>query len=1173
ESDRCLYLPPMDQPGSRAHIGRLKSKVQLHLDCKSVSRVHAELRPGPEPGLLILADLASRYGTRVNGCDAAPAGPAGVTVRRQGLRVCFSALSEASRQTATTTLQRLGGRVVDDARDGADLLVMPRLTVTAKLVLGLLHLAAPVLPDFLTRLAAAVQAGQPPPLPERFRPAVSEAALLSGPLADSVDFGPQPERRRLLSGRRCCFLRPDGLGRFGDIVQAAGGVALAAHSESALLAVGLQLADLADDTVLVVRSASAGPADSDWTGRVFSLLRSASRRPVLELEICWAVLACRTDLVCNPCAPCDPSLLDTSTQASEQQQQPQQQPRKRSSIAIAGEVDAECVQPDRRRPRLSEAPSASASAADGCDKGEVKNEAGSGTESGVAGRGILSLFADDGSSPAVEPAAPRPAPKRLCSQSPSPVKKPANESVGLAGSRRRKGEPSDAAAPQAKRQASMLQYFSKTAADSPEQPAPKPAPLLAPLSEVKTNIGPAPPDKQSLRKPPAAELTLSDFPLAAEEPRYMRVNKRSLISAKPKPLTPQPAASPLGPTRPCGAAGWFRTSSASLPSRLLLGRQQASGSSAARSPLITRLVARDSGGGISGGSVSTDDTRKIAGSGSDGGGHGSVFDLLEAEDDANDGIGESRRKAKSTGRGGRVGFQGQASNAGDSASQADHYPNPLPDYPNPLADYSNPLLDYPTPCWVIDALYRRPQSTPAVVEDAALSAERAESRSAIASRNRKQRKSGGFQSLGLSAPVYKGIVRKGYRVPTPIQRKTMPHILAGRDVVAMARTGSGKTAAFLVPLLERLRAHQCNGARALVLSPTRELALQTLDFCRALGRFTDLTVALVLGGDSMERQFSALHSNPDIVVACPGRLLHLLTEMDAKLSKVEILVLDECDRLFELGFQEQLQLLLSRLPTQRQTLLFSATLPQSVAEFARAGLSDPLLVRLDLDAKLSDQLTASFLLCRDEDKLPVLLHLLHTALKGQELTIVFVATKHHVEWLYQVLSQDASISVTYLYSSLDPAARRIHAANFRCGERHVLVTTDLAAAASTCRASTTSEKLFVHRVGRVARAGRPGRAVSLLAPDELAYLFDLELFLGARRLRYLRAAPGEPPVQPDEPGDLVGCVPAAAVEEFADWCRHRHDISADLRAQLDCAKRAMEHYVRSRPGASRQAVA
>ncbi|PAA68057.1 hypothetical protein BOX15_Mlig017032g1 [Macrostomum lignano] len=694
ESDRCLYLPPMDQPGSRAHIGRLKSKVQLHLDCKSVSRVHAELRPGPEPGLLILADLASRYGTRVNGCDAAPAGPAGVTVRpgdqlefgdsdpslgavcrlrRQGLRVCFSALSEASRQTATTTLQRLGGRVVDDARDGADLLVMPRLTVTAKLVLGLLHLAAPVLPDFLTRLAAAVQAGQPPPLPERFRPAVSEAALLSGPLADSVDFGPQPERRRLLSGRRCCFLRPDGLGRFGDIVQAAGGVALAAHSESALLAVGLQLADLADDTVLVVRSASAGPADSDWTGRVFSLLRSASRRPVLELEICWAVLACRTDLVCNPCAPCDPSLLDTSTQASEQQQQPQQQPRKRSSIAIAGEVDAECVQPDRRRPRLSEAPSASASAADGCDKGEVKNEAGSGTESGVAGRGILSLFADDGSSPAVEPAAPRPAPKRLCSQSPSPVKKPANESVGLAGSRRRKGEPSDAAAPQAKRQASMLQYFSKTAADSPEQPAPKPAPLLAPLSEVKTNIGPAPPDKQSLRKPPAAELTLSDFPLAAEEPRYMRVNKRSLISAKPKPLTPQPAASPAGPNQAVWRGrvvpNFKRFVAKSAAARSV--SQQASGSSAARSPLITRLVARDSGGGISGGSVSTDDTRKIAGSGSDGGGHGSVFDLLEAEDDANDGIGESRRKAKSTGRGGRVGFQGQASNAGDSASQAD----------------------------------------------------------------------------------------------------------------------------------------------------------------------------------------------------------------------------------------------------------------------------------------------------------------------------------------------------------------------------------------------------------------------------------------------------------------------------------------------------------------------
>lgn len=171
-------------------------------------------------------------------------------------------------------------------------------------------------------------------------------------------------------------------------------------------------------------------------------------------------------------------------------------------------------------------------------------------------------------------------------------------------------------------------------------------------------------------------------------------------------------------------------------------------------------------------------------------------------------------------------------------------------------------------------------------------------------------------------------------------------MLEGRDVVAMARTGSGKTACFLIPLFEKLKMRTAQtGVRALILSPTRELALQTLKFVKEIGKFTGFKSAVVLGGDSMDDQFSAIHGNPDIIVATPGRFLHICVEMDLKLSSVEYVVFDEADRLFEMGFGEQLSDIFKRLPDSRQTLLFSATLPKVLVEFAKAGLSDPVLIR------------------------------------------------------------------------------------------------------------------------------------------------------------------------------------------------------------------------------------
>lgn len=199
---------------------------------------------------------------------------------------------------------------------------------------------------------------------------------------------------------------------------------------------------------------------------------------------------------------------------------------------------------------------------------------------------------------------------------------------------------------------------------------------------------------------------------------------------------------------------------------------------------------------------------------------------------------------------------------------------------------------------------------------------------------KKKKSSGGFESMEILPEVFRAVKRKGYRVPTPIQRKAIPPALEGRDVVAMARTGSGKTAAFLIPVLSKLRTHSLKaGARCVVLAPTRELALQTFAFAKELSKFTNLRVAALVGGDSMEAQFADLSNNPDIIVATPGRLLHHVEEVKAfTLRTVCHVVLDEADRLLEMGFADQLRQVMSSVADVRQTLLFSATLPSALAE-------------------------------------------------------------------------------------------------------------------------------------------------------------------------------------------------------------------------------------------------
>lgn len=447
-----------------------------------------------------------------------------------------------------------------------------------------------------------------------------------------------------------------------------------------------------------------------------------------------------------------------------------------------------------------------------------------------------------------------------------------------------------------------------------------------------------------------------------------------------------------------------------------------------------------------------------------------------------------------------------------------------------------------------------------------------ETRQLVIEERKKKSKGGGFQSFGLSKPIFRAIMKQGYKLPTPIQRKSIPVIMSGKDVVAMARTGSGKTAAFLLPLLERLKVHSAKtGARGLILSPTRELALQTYKFAKEFARFTDLKIAIILGGDSMESQFESMHSNPDILIGTPGRLLHILVEMNMKLHQIEYVVFDEADRLFEMGFSEQLTEILNRLPESRQSLLFSATLPKTLVEFAKAGLNDPELIRLDVENKISDLLQMHFITCRAEEKEAILLHLLkNVTVDG--LTVVFAPTKHHVEYLNALLGK-SGIGATYMYSSLDAEARKINTGLFRSRQVQVMLVTDLAARGIDIPLLNyvinynfpSQGKLFVHRVGRVARAGKTGTAISLVTPEDRAFLVELHQFLG----RDMKFASVDTSL--DEEG-VIGCAPQSVIDEEADsvltWERSDFEVASLKKV----SRNAYQQFCKTRPVASTDAV-
>ena len=476
------------------------------------------------------------------------------------------------------------------------------------------------------------------------------------------------------------------------------------------------------------------------------------------------------------------------------------------------------------------------------------------------------------------------------------------------------------------------------------------------------------------------------------------------------------------------------------------------------------------------------------------------------------------------------------------------------------------------------------------------------------------RKGGGFQAMGLNANLLKAITRKGFSVPTPIQRKTIPRVLDGQDVVAMARTGSGKTAAFVIPLVQSLVSHSAKmGSRALIMSPSRELALQTLKVVKELCRGTDLRFVLVVGGDSLEEQFDMMSGNADIVIATPGRFLHLKVEMNLDISAMRYVVFDEADRLFEMGFAAQLAEILHALPQSRQTLLFSATLPKSLVEFARAGLQEPHLIRLDSEAKISPDLQSAFFTIRSSDKEGALLSVLSDLIKiktgkitpaserklevsdvsnkrkrgavdsgkasdppAEKSTIIFTCTKHHVEYIATLLRK-SGYAVSHVYGSLDQIARKEQIQDFRAGKTNILVTTDVAARgidipilANVINYDFPAQpKIFVHRVGRTARAGNRGWSYSLVQEaSDCPYLLDLQLFLG-KPLVLGRQSTHEPNFAETT---VVGSFERDDLARNCEWAGKLLDEDSDLRTLRGVAAKGERLYLRTRNSASGESV-
>jgi ATP-dependent RNA helicase RhlE len=358
-----------------------------------------------------------------------------------------------------------------------------------------------------------------------------------------------------------------------------------------------------------------------------------------------------------------------------------------------------------------------------------------------------------------------------------------------------------------------------------------------------------------------------------------------------------------------------------------------------------------------------------------------------------------------------------------------------------------------------------------------------------------------FSDLGLSAPLLAALAAEGYATPTPIQSQAIPPVLSGRDLCGIAQTGTGKTAAFALPILQRLAAAAQRPApqtcRALILSPTRELASQIADSFRAYGAGLRLSTVVVFGGVPIGRQRQQLARGVDILVATPGRLLDLIDNRALVLSSVQVLVLDEADRMLDLGFIHALKRIVKLLPRQRQTLLFSATMPKAIAALAEEYLTNPVKVVVTPSATTVDRVDQRVVFVRSDGKRDFLATMLRDPTFARVL--VFTRTKHGADRVVRHLA-GAGVEATAIHGNKSQPQRERALASFRDGQARVLVATDIAARGIDVEGVShvinfelpNVPEDYVHRIGRTARAGAAGIAISFCSDEERPYLRDIE---------------------------------------------------------------------------------
>jgi len=395
-----------------------------------------------------------------------------------------------------------------------------------------------------------------------------------------------------------------------------------------------------------------------------------------------------------------------------------------------------------------------------------------------------------------------------------------------------------------------------------------------------------------------------------------------------------------------------------------------------------------------------------------------------------------------------------------------------------------------------------------------------------------------FASLDLAAPLLKAIEEEGYTSPTPIQSQSIPIVIKGNDLLGCAQTGTGKTAAFTLPILQQLIERPSNRSgrkiRSLIVTPTRELAIQIEESIQNYGRYTTLKSTVIFGGVNQKKQVKQLQHGVDILVATPGRLLDLMNQGFISLSNVEIFVLDEADRMLDMGFIHDVRKLLKALPKERQTLFFSATMPAEIAKLSREILRNPIRVEVTPESSTVEAIQQNLYFVDKGNKKNLLVHLLQD--ETIESALVFTRTKHGANKVVKLLNA-RNIGAEAIHGNKSQTARQRALENFKEQTTRVLVATDIAA-----RGIDVDElqyvinydlpnipETYVHRIGRTGRAGADGTAVSFCDTEEREYLRDIEKLIGKNI-----------PVREDHDYPLTGKNPEKSVTQESGQANIRH---------------------------------